>query len=221
MQHHPGVLLTIEGPDGAGKTSHILAIVEHLQQAGFDVVATREPGGSAVAEKLRSIVLNEQMGARCEVLLFAAARADHLDQTILPAMQRGAVVVCDRFADSTYAYQGAGRGLTEDVLTLEQFVLRGFEPTYTLFFDVTLQESAARLAARAGQAGGESNRLDNEISQFKKSVYRGYQERFSQNPHRMHRIDAMQSIEDVRKDVLSWIDCVLIPRLKAPQGAPT
>lgn len=212
-----GLLITFEGPDGAGKTSHIKALYSELRAAGYHVILTREPGGSPVAEKLRAILLNEPVGSRCEVLLFAAARADHLDQVIMPAIRRGDIVLCDRFADSTYAYQGAGRRIHDDVTKMEEFVLRGFEPDYTLFFDVTLEESNRRLSHRAGQ-GGESSIFDTEKNAFKQRVYDGYKERFYKNPHRMVLIDAMPAMEVVRESVLRWYREILLPQLPAPKA---
>lgn len=198
-----GKLITFEGPDGAGKSSHIATLQKILEEYRYEVVLSREPGGTPVGEKIRGIILNEEMHPSCELLLFAASRAQHLHTKILPALEAGKVVICDRFADSSYAYQGKARGFMDDVIKLEQHVLQGFEPDYTLFFDVTLAESQRRLAFRAGEAG-EANRLDNEIAEFKRLVYEGYQERFHANPHRMVFIDAMQSIEMVASDVRMW-----------------
>jgi dTMP kinase len=190
----PGKLITLEGPDGSGKTSHVKTLADILIVAGYHVITTREPGGTPVAEKLRAMLLSRYVCAKTELLMFAAARTDHMDQVITPALNRGDVVICDRFADSTYAYQGSGRGLIPEVLEMEKFVLGDFEPDYTLFMDVTLEESQRRLAARAGD-GGESTRFDKEKELFKARLFKGYQERFAQNPHRMVRIDAMPSPE--------------------------
>jgi dTMP kinase len=212
-----GKLITIEGPDGSGKSSSIATIVRVLQSHGYDVVTSREPGGTPTGEEIRKVILNLDMHPTCELLLFAASRAQHLHTKILPALEAGQIVVCDRFADSSYAYQGIGRGFVDDVNHLEQFVLKGFEPDYTLFFDVTLEESARRLGLRAGQ-DGESNRLDTEAYAFKQRVYDGYQQRYHANPHRMHLIDAMQSMEMVQLDVAMWVKTVFIGENPRPHS---
>jgi len=199
----PGRFITFEGPDGSGKSSNIERLQEVLTELGYTVVLSREPGGTPTAEKLRTIILSDPVGPKCELLLFAAARANHVETKIKPALAEGKIVISDRFADSSYAYQGIARGMKEDVLMLENFVLQGFEPDYTLFFDVSLEESARRLNRRAGDTG-EFNHFDQEQRDFKTKVYNGYQERFRDNPHRMVRIDAMQKLQDVAFDVKAW-----------------
>ncbi|MNU19743.1 Thymidylate kinase [compost metagenome] len=214
---HPGRFITFEGPDGSGKTSNIKLLESVLKELGYTVVLSREPGGTDVAEKLRSIILGDPVGPKCELLLFAAARSNHVETKIMPALKNGWIVISDRFADSSYAYQGKARGMMDDVLMLEKYVLEGFQPDYTLFFDVTLEESTRRLLTRFGDAG-ENNHFDQEVSDFKAKVYQGYQERYIDNPNRMVRIDAMQSLPDVARDVEKWARETFPPKLP-PSGS--
>ncbi len=201
-----GKFITFEGVDGSGKTSNIDVVVNTLITAGYKVIKTREPGGTPVAEKIRNILLNDYMSSMAELLLFNAARADHIYNHIRPHLEDGYVVISDRFSDSSYAYQGAGRGQRGKVCELEQFVHHGFEPDYTLFFDITFEESQKRLLGR-----GNLDRLDAETIAFKKDVFVGYHERFEQNPHRMVKINAMQTLREVQAEVSSWVKEVFIP----------
>lgn len=200
-----GMLITFEGPDGSGKTTNIKVLVGWLQDKGYDVVYTREPGGTPVGEKIRELLLNNPMAPMTEVLLFNASRAEHLNQLILPAIEAGKIVVCDRFSDSTYAYQAAGRGWFEQVKIMEEFVHEGFEPHYTLFFDVTLEESLRRLHERTG---GKLDVFEQEKNEFRERVYQGYQVRFKHKVHRMVRIDAMKTPEEVSQQVIEWAKTV-------------
>lgn len=197
-----GKFITFEGCDASGKSTNVPAAAAHLRSLGYEVHVTREPGGTPVGERLRELVLHHRMASKTELLVFAAARAEHMADVILPMLEQGAVVLSDRFSDSSFAFQGVARGMREDTLALEKFVLNGFEPDYTLFFDVSLEESARRLRLRSGK----QDRLDLEEDNFKKLVYQGYQERFTQNPHRMVRIDSHQSMEGVASQVIDWIN---------------
>lgn len=198
-----GSFISIEGPDGSGKTTNIQFLAELFRKEGYEVVVTREPGGSPLSEKIRTLIIEEDMCSMTELLLLGAARAQHIHETIKPALRAGKIVLCDRFCDSTYAYQGAGRGLTEDVLTLEDLAQDGFEPDVTLFFDISLEESERRLTARAA-AGGESNRFDTETRELKKRIHAGFGMRYVTKPHRMHRIDAGRSLEEVQAELRVW-----------------
>lgn len=202
-----GKLITLEGPDGSGKSTNLPYLAELLKSKGYLVDCTREPGGTLVGEKIRDLLLSEQMTPMAELLLFAAARAEHIETFIKPALAAGYIVLCDRFADSTYAYQGVGRGYNNSVLALETMVHAGFEPDHTLFFDVTLEESQKRLAGRAGQP----DHFDLANDAFKTKVYQGYQTRFKQNSHRMHRINAMLSPEWVRIQIKDWVNLRFVP----------
>ena len=196
-----GLFISFEGIDGAGKSTHISALVEAFEAAGRRVTLTREPGGTPLAEKLRALVLNDAMDPLCEALLMFAARRDHLQQVIEPALARGDVVLCDRFTDATFAYQGHGRGFDLAVLsTLERWVqdtgdgLR--QPDLTLWFDLPPTVAAARLAnARS------PDRFESESQAFFERVAGGYAARMKADPQRFARIDAAQTIDAVGADV--------------------
>lgn len=202
-----GKLITLEGCDASGKSTNLPYLAELLKSKGYLVDCTREPGGTLVGEKIRDLLLGEQMTPMAELLLFAAARAEHIETFIKPALAAGYIVLCDRFADSTYAYQGVGRGYNNSVLALETMVHSGFEPNHTLFFDVTLAESQKRLIARTEQF----DHFDAETIAFKTKVHQGYQTRFQQNKHRMHRIDAMLSPNWVQVQIKDWVNKIFVP----------
>lgn len=188
-----GLFISFEGIDGAGKSSHIDAVAELFRAQGREVVVTREPGGTALAEKLRQLVLNDAMDALTESLLVFAARRDHLQRVIEPALERGAVVLCDRFTDATYAYQGAGRGFDLAVLAeLERWVqARGDgelrQPHMTLWFDLDPQVAAQRLASAR-----VPDRFESQPADFFAAVREGYAARAQAAPHRFVRLDAAQ-----------------------------
>ncbi len=203
--------ITFEGIDGAGKSSHIDAVADLLRQAGLPLLLTREPGGTPLAEELRALFLHRPMDALTEALLVFAARRDHLSTRIVPALAQGQTVLCDRFTDATFAYQGAGRGFDLAVLTqLETWVQNGLQPDLTLWFDVPPAVAAARRsAARA------PDRLEQEDTQFFDRVRAGYLARAEADPSRFVRIDAQQTLEAVRADVLK----VVTERVLARRGA--
>jgi dTMP kinase len=209
-----GYFIVFEGIDGAGKTTALKYLVEQLKAKDFHVYQTREPGGTCIAEKIRELILSkykeEEMCSMTEMLLFAAARAQHIETVIKPKLDQGMVVVCDRFADSTFAYQGFGRGHVPDVLALENLVHNGFYPDCTLFFEISLDESIRRLSLRPEAA----NRLDDENIKFKARVYQGFLKRFEQFKERMYKIDAMQDIQNVQLQIDDWINKVLVQRRK-------
>ncbi|MCX7659052.1 MULTISPECIES: dTMP kinase [Caldimonas] len=189
--------ITVEGIDGAGKSTHVTAIVERLRAQGFEVVQTREPGGTALAEALRELILHRPMDALTETLLIFAARRDHLREVIEPALARGAVVVCDRFTDATFAYQGAGRGFDKAVLgQLEAWVQEGRQPDLTLWFDLPAEVAAQRLThARL------PDRFEQEPQRFFERVADGYRERARAHPQRFVVIDANAAVPAVRAQV--------------------
>jgi dTMP kinase len=181
-----GRFITFEGIDGAGKSSHVEALATWLRDRGLGVVVTREPGGTALAEMLRDLVLHEAMDALTEALLVFAARRDHLLRVIEPALARGDTVLCDRFTDATFAYQGAGRGFDHGVLTqLERWVQGGRQPDLTLWFDV-----APTIAAERRAAVRRPDRFEAEDAAFFERVRAGYAMRCEQAPGRCVRIDA-------------------------------
>jgi dTMP kinase len=196
-----GRFITFEGIDGAGKSTHIESVAEFLRERGETVLLTREPGGTPLAEKLRELFLHEPMDALTEALLVFAARRDHLHTRIAPALALGTTVLCDRFTDATFAYQGAGRGFDLEVLAaLEQWVQRGIQPELTLWFDVPPAVAAHRRAAAR-----EPDRLENEAEAFFERVRGGYAARCAAAPERMVRIDADAERELVQAQVLQAV----------------
>ena len=202
----PGLFISFEGIDGAGKSTHISALADAFQAAGRAVTLTREPGGTALAEKLRAMVLNDAMDSLTESLLIFAARRDHVITVIQPALARGDVVLCDRFTDATFAYQGGGRGFDLGVLkTLEAWVQGTdgqnlLQPDLTVWFDLNPIEAAKRLAgARV------PDKFEAQPVEFFSRVAQGYADRQHAEPGRFARIDAAQSLQAVWLDVLSVV----------------
>jgi dTMP kinase len=188
-----GRFITIEGIDGAGKTSHVAAMVRRWADRGLEVIHTREPGGTPLAEALRELVLHRPMDAMTEALLVFAARRDHLQTVIEPALARGAVVLCDRFTDATFAYQGGGRGFDLGVLgQLEAWVQAGRQPDLTLWFDLP-----AELAAQRRGAARAPDRFEKEQVAFFDAVRAAYAARAEAAPQRIVRIDASGTPEAV------------------------
>jgi dTMP kinase len=192
-----GKLITLEGIDGAGKSTHLEWLAERLRQEGRrEVVVTREPGGTPLGEKLRTVLLHEPMDIGTETLLVFAARQQHLAQVIRPALDRGAWVLSDRFTDATFAYQGGGRGVpTAKLEGLEAWVQEGLQPDLTLFFDVPVEVGQDRLRA----AHASLDRFEGEALAFHERVRAAYLERAAQNPSRIRVIDATRALSDVRK----------------------
>ena len=181
-----GRFITFEGIDGSGKSTHITALQSWLGARQHEVLLTREPGGSPLAEQLRELVLHQPMDALSETLLIFAARRDHLQTCIEPALARGAIVLCDRFTDATFAYQGAGRGFDLGVLAqLEGWVQRGRQPDLTFWFDLPPQVAAERRAAARAP-----DRFEAQDTAFFNRVREGYAQRMAQAPRRFVRLDA-------------------------------
>jgi dTMP kinase len=199
-----GIFISFEGIDGAGKTTHIQALRAAFAAQGRAVTLTREPGGTPLAEQLRTLVLNDPMDAMTEALLVFAARRDHVVQVIRPALQRAEVVLCDRFADATFAYQGGGRGFDWSVLsTLEQWVQGGdtlLQPQLTLWFDVPPAVAAARLASAR-----VPDKFEAQPVAFFERVAAAYARRFEADRARFARIDASQTPDRVWVDVLAAV----------------
>lgn len=193
-----GIFMSFEGIDGAGKSTHIQGLAEALKDKGHSVTLTREPGGTPLAEKLRALILNDAMDALTESLLVFAARRDHLETVIRPALVRGEVVLCDRFTDATFAYQGAGRGFDLNVLTqLETWVQGGLQPDLTYWFDLAPELAAKRLAgARV------PDKFESQPAAFFSAVASGYAARAHLEPKRFARINADQSRKAVFAEVL-------------------
>jgi dTMP kinase len=199
------LFISFEGIDGAGKSSHIEAVGEALRASGREVLLTREPGGTPLAEALRELFLHRPMDALTEALLVFAARRDHLTTLIEPALARGVSVLCDRFTDATFAYQGAGRGFDLQVLTqLESWVQQGRQPDLTMWFDVPPQVAAARRSAAR-----DPDRLEREAESFFERVRRGYENRQNDAPGRFARVDANAPLEEVRRRALTSLQTLL------------
>ncbi|MFD1926736.1 dTMP kinase [Sporosarcina siberiensis] len=197
-----GLFITFEGPEGAGKTTVIKELYDRLKSDGRKVILTREPGGVPIAEKIRHIILDnthQEMDAKTEALLYAAARRQHLVEIVIPALNEDTIVLCDRFIDSSLAYQGYARGLgIEEVLSINQFAIGDTMPDLTLFFDIKPEDGLARISNNSGR---EQNRLDNESINFHKKVYEGYQLLIERFPNRIHTTDASQSKDIVKENV--------------------
>ncbi|MFA6441534.1 MAG: dTMP kinase [Sterolibacterium sp.] len=197
-----GKFITLEGIDGAGKSTHHAWLVELLRRRGKRVVATREPGGTALGEKLREILLHDPMHIETEALLMFAARREHLDKVIVPALNRGEWVVSDRFTDASFAYQGGGRGLEWNKLEiLESWVQAGLQPTMTLLFDAPIEVARARLAA----SGNALDRFEQEQRAFFERVRSAYQHRAQQEPERIIRVDATKSLDEIQVELEQYI----------------
>ena len=205
-----GVFITIEGPEGAGKTTVLDRVVTELRKRGLDIVQTREPGGIAIAEQIRSVILNKEnteMDARTEALLYAAARRQHLAEKVIPALDQGSIVLCDRFVDSSLAYQGYARGLgMQEVGLINAFAIDGVMPVLTLLFDVRPQIGLARIHHHDGR---EVNRLDLEDLSFHEKVREGYLKLAESHKERIVIIDAEQEEECVFQEALAKIEKVL------------
>jgi dTMP kinase len=199
-----GLFISFEGIDGAGKSTHIDALATAFRAQGRVVVLTREPGGTPLAEQLRTLVLNDAMDAMTEALLVFAARRDHIVRVIRPALERGEVVLCDRFTDATFAYQGGGRGFDWDVLSsLEQWVQGGatlLQPELTIWFDLPPEVAATRLVGARVPDKFEAQPLA-----FFKNVVAGYARRYAAASGRFARIDANQTPQQVWADVLASV----------------
>ena len=199
-----GSFITFEGIDGAGKSTHLEPVAARLRAHGREVIRTREPGGTPLAEALRTFVLEQPMDAATETLLVFAARRDHLRTLIEPALARGAIVLCDRYTDATFAYQGAGRGVDAQMLAqLERWVQQGRSPDLTFWFDLDPSIAAARLAATR-----PADRFESEDRAFFERVAAGYRARLAADPGRFVRIDASRD----RATVSSQIEAALESR---------
>jgi len=198
----PGRFITFEGIDGAGKSTHIAAVADRLRRGGAEVVSTREPGGTELAEQLRELLLHSAMDPMTEVRLVFAARRDHLGRVIEPALARGATVLCDRFTDATFAYQGAGRGFDREVLArLEDWVQGGLQPALTLWFDLEPE-----LALRRARGARAADRFEAEDVAFFERVRAGYRERMGADPHRFARIESDRDRDSVWRQIAAVLD---------------
>lgn len=193
-----GIFITFEGGEGCGKSTQMAMLRKFLEESGREVVQTREPGGSPLSEKIRQLLLfakeGEQMDARTEILLFEAARSQHTVQTILPAVESGKIVLCDRYADSTTAYQGAARALPpQDVAALNKFATRSIEPDLTILLDIPVDEGLARANKRDR---GKSDRMGAQPAAFYNAVRNSFLQLARENPHRFAVVSSAGSPEE-------------------------
>lgn len=204
------LFITFEGPEGAGKTTVIQIIAERLKQANIEVLSTREPGGIEIAEKIRAVILNPEhtaMDERTEALLYAAARSQHYFEKVRPALDAGKLVICDRFIDSSLAYQGYARGIgVEEVLAINEFAIGKKLPDVTILFDLAPEVGLARIQAHGNR---EVNRLDVESLAFHKKVREGYLLLVKRYPERIKVVNADQNLEQVIEDVWSILSDVI------------
>lgn len=193
-----GIFITLEGPDGSGKSTQVENIKEFFTKAGRDVVVSREPGGTPISEKLRGIVLDadhSEMDDVTEMFIYAAARAQHVAEKIKPALESGAVVVCDRFVDSSIAYQGYGRGLGDQVEEVNRYAISGLEPNVTFFMDLDPEIGRSRIGKDV------RDRLEQQKMDFHYRVYEGYKALAAKYPERIMRIDAAKTIDEIKAEI--------------------
>ena len=199
-----GKFITVEGSDGSGKTTFINSATEYLVKKGYKVITTREPGGTVFSEKVRELLFDSsnEIDAKTESLLFCVSRRDHIIKKIIPYIEDGYIVICDRFVDSSIAYQSYGRGLNkQDIIDINKYTTDGLEPDLTLYFNVDVEIGLSRTKGR-----GENNRMDNESLKFYKDVKRGYDELSNDYKERIKVIDANQDYEKVEKDAFKILE---------------
>lgn len=205
-----GMFITFEGPEGAGKTTILNKLSDILKQKGYKVLQTREPGGISISEQIREVLLNKDnvsMDERTEALLYAAARRQHLVEKVLPALEEGYMVLCDRFIDSSLAYQGYARGLgVDEVYQINRFAIGETMPNLTLYFDIDPKEGLARIQSNEER---EVNRLDLEKLSFHEKVREGYLKLVDRFPERIKVVDASASVDEVLDNALEVIQAYI------------
>jgi len=204
-----GKFLTLEGVEGVGKTTNLNFIADYIKAAGKEVVTTREPGGTKIAEQIRALLLDHDEEVLCdesELLLMFAARAQHLKNVIIPALESGKWVICDRFTDATYAYQGGGRQFRmDDISWIEGFVQKGLLPDKTVLLDLSVDIGLKRAASRS-----EPDRFESEKKVFFENVRQVYLDRAMAEPNRFCVVDASQNIEQVQQSISTYLDKILL-----------
>lgn len=205
-EREKGMFITFEGADGCGKSTQMQKLVEHLSERGYDIVLSREPGGCPFSEKLRDLILdvNNDMSAECEALLYAAGRAEHVRTKIIPALEAGKIVLCDRFLDSSFAYQAHGRELGEEFIRQINKPGMAVTPDRTLLFVGDREKVLCRL-----RSNDNLDRIEREKDDFFCTVYEAYEKIHAENPERVHKIDSDRSIEEIFEDVCADIDALL------------
>ena len=200
-----GLFLTFEGMDGSGKTTQMRRLAERLRAGGRTVLETAEPGGTAIGRKIRHILLDaasQELSPTAELLLYFASRAQNVDEAILPALERGEIVLADRFTDSTLAYQGCGRGLgAEAVLALDRIACRGLKPDLTLLVDIDVDTSLARAHARNAAGSSGETRMDEQSLEFHRKVYEAYHALAAREPQRVRVIDGSKGMDEVEQQI--------------------
>lgn len=204
-----GLFITFEGPDGAGKTTQIKLLGQELEKQGHRIVMTREPGGTRISDHIRSILLNpehREMTDQAEVLLYAASRAQHVHELILPALQAGKIVLCDRFIDASLAYQAYGLGMGLDaVRMINQFAASALSPHRTYMLDIPVETSVLRLQERVRQQGGALDRIEQKQIEYHQRVREGFHNIAKEHPERIVLIDADRDLNAVARDIIA--DC--------------
>lgn len=208
------LFITFEGPDGSGKSTQIQLLADFLHHRGYEVLCTREPGGTSIGDQIRQVlhdVANTEMAARAEILLYSASRAQLVEQVILPQLAKGGVVLCDRYADSTYAYQGYGRQLDLDILRLiTRFATQKLQPNLTIYLDVDVAEGLRRKMVANASGKGEFNRMDRLAVEFHQRVRAGYLEMAQNEPERWLTVDASAPVEEIHGVVCQRLKQVLV-----------
>ena len=203
-----GILISIEGPDGAGKSTQISLLQEYLKNKGYQSILTREPGGTSISEKIRSLILdkdNMEMSSQTELLLYAAARAQLVQEVISPALKEGKVIICDRYVDSSAVYQGIARGLgIETVYEVNEYAIQKYWPDITIHLDLDAEEGIRRKKNQT-----ELDRMELETIDFHKKVCEGYRTLAKRDPERIKTIDAMLSIEEIHEKIKQYLDDIL------------
>lgn len=203
-----GLFITVEGTDGSGKTTQIKLMEEYLKSKGYEVVLTREPGGTNIGEKIRSLILdpeNTEMGEISEMLLYAAARAQIVSELIKPSLNSGKVVICDRFVDSSYVYQGFGRGIDFKIIEdVNRAALDGVTPNITFFMDLRPEIALGRRIASTG-----ADRIEKEKMEFHVRVYSGYKKIAALYPDRIKSIDGNRNVEEISTEIKGWLNRLL------------
>lgn len=205
-----GIFITFEGPDGAGKTTQIKALAAALKQDGHDIIMTREPGGTRISDLIRAILLSKdhiEMTDQAEVLLYAASRAQHIHEKVIPALQQNKIVLCDRYIDASVAYQSYGLGMDEAaVKSISYFASSGLQPLRTYMLDISAEESRRRLISRAGEVNQmELDRIEQKELDYHKRVREGFLQISREDSQRVLLVDASRSVELISQDII--LDC--------------
>ena len=203
-----GLFITIEGMDGSGKTTQINMIRDYISDKGYNVILAREPGGTKISEKIRDIILdsaNVTMASTTEMLLYASARAQLVAEIIKPAVENGSVVVCDRFIDSSFAYQGFGRGIDIDTIAdVNRAAMDGMMPDMTFFIDISPE-----IALKRRMASSMTDRIEKECMEFHMKAYKGYKKLAHLYPERIKTIDGNRTVEEISQEIRKWLDTVV------------